>query len=201
MKRLLLFFCALSVGLAGCTHFDEVSSTANPAGTTHIISAVTDDSELSRASFERAEGGYKHSWEADDAISVFPGTNSNACFTLIEGAESNSGKFSGSVNLGEGEFFAVYPYSKDIVLSDEALTVEYPAVQSWRADKASYDKNSYLMVANGTKESLNFKNATAVVRLSLTGSATITKIELKSIGHETIAGTAEVSFENGEPVV
>ena len=201
MKRLLLFFCALSVGLAGCTHFDEVSSTANPAGTTHIISAVTDDSELSRASFERAEGGYKHSWEADDAISVFPGTNSNACFTLIEGAEGNSGKFSGSVNLGEGEFFAVYPYSKDIVLSVEALTVEYPAVQSWRADKASYDKNSYLMVANGTKESLNFKNATAVVRLSLTGSATITKIELKSIGHETIAGTAEVSFENGEPVV
>ena len=201
MKRLLLFFCALSVGLAGCTHFEEVSSTVNPAGTTHVISAVTDDSELSRTSFERAEGGYKHSWEADDAISVFPGTNSNACFTLIEGAESNSGKFSGSVNLGEGEFFAVYPYSKDIVLSDEALTVEYPAVQSWRADKASYDKNSYLMVANGTKESLNFKNATAVVRLSLTGSATITKIELKSIGHEAIAGTAEVSFENGEPVV
>jgi len=200
MKRLLLF-CAVSVGLAGCTHFDEVSSTHEPVGTTHVISAVTDDAELSRASFERAEGGYKHSWEKDDAISVFPGTKSNTCFTLVEGAESNSGKFSGSVNLGEGEFFAVYPYSEDVALSEEALTVKYPAVQSWRADKASYDKNSYLMVANGTKESLNFKNATAVVRLSLTGSATITKIELKSIGHEAIAGTAEVSFENGEPVV
>lgn len=200
MKRV-LFFCAVVAGVVGCTRFDEAPTTLQPEGTTLTISATTDKSELSRAGFERAENGYKHFWEADDAISVFPGTTSNACFVLTEGAESGSGTFSGSTNLGEGEFFAVYPYNKDITLSDKTLTVKYPSVQSWRADKASYDKNSYLMVANGTKESLNFKNATAVVRLSLTGSATITKIELKSIGHEAIAGTAEVSFENGEPVV
>ena len=200
MKRVLLF-CAVLVGVVGCTRFDEAPTTLQPESSTITLSATTDESELSRAGFERAEGGYKHFWEADDAISVFPGTESNACFTLIDGVDSNLGKFSGSASLGEGDFFAVYPYNEDVALSAKVLTVEYPSVQSWRVDKASYDKESYLMVASGTKESLSFKNATAAVRISLTGSATITKIELKSIGHEAIAGAAEISFENGEPVV
>ena len=201
MMRSFLYLCSVFAVAVGCASFDEESSLAPTNGAHHTISAVTDISPLSRAGFERVEGVYKHFWEANDEISLLSASGANGRFALIEGAGGNSGKFSGYADLGNGEIFAVYPYNEKTSLSGSTLSVEYPAEQIWRADKASYDKDSYLMVANGTLAGLKFKNITAVVRLSLTGKATITKVELRSIGREAIAGKAEVCFANGEPKV
>ena len=185
----------------GCANFEEGASLSPTSGAHHTISAVTDLTPLSRVGFERVEGGYKHFWEANDEISLLSASTPNACFALIDGAGGNSAKFSGYADLGSDNIFAVYPYNEATTLSGSTLSVEYPSEQCWRADKASYDKESYLMVANGTTAGLKFKNITSVVRISLTGDATITKLELCTIGNESIAGRAEVSFNNGEPKV
>lgn len=181
--------------------FDDAPAVLPLDAEIHSISATTDVTQVSRAGFQRLENGYKHFWEENDAISVFPGTTSNTCYTLVEGLNEESALFRGSAVLGDGDYYMVYPYNEKNSLSGSTLTVEYPAVQNYRADKDSYDKNSYLMVANNTKASANFKNITAVVRISLTGSATISKIELRSIGNEVLTGPAEVAFKEGEPVV
>jgi len=199
MRKLYLVVVIVAIAM-GCVRFDESRTTSSPQGVSHTIVAVTDGERPSRLYFEQAEGIYKHFWEAEDAISVFSGTEEQSCYTLIEGADSQSGKFNGAATLGNGKFYAVYPYDKDIDLSGSTLTVDYPSVQSWRADKESYDK-SCLMAAVGDKEHLYFKNITAVVRLSITGSATLTKVELRSVAGEAIAGSAQITFEGEEPIV
>lgn len=200
MKRF-LSICAVVLATVGCANFEEGASLSPTSGAHHTISAVTDLTPLSRVGFERVEGGYKHFWEANDEISLLSASTPNACFALIDGVGGNSAKFSGYADLGSDNIFAVYPYNEATTLSGSTLSVEYPSEQCWRADKASYDKESYLMVANGTTAGLKFKNITSVVCISLTGDATITKLELCTIGNESIAGRAEVSFNNGEPMV
>ncbi len=201
MNRFLLFCFGIAFAV-GCVGFEDNSAAALlPEGSDITISAQTDRVDISRAGFERVEDGYKHFWEDEDQIALFTGTTTRSLFSLTDGAESSSGVFSGSATVGEGGYFAVYPYSDKVSLSGSNLTVEYPVVQNWRADKASYDKSSYLMAAYSSNSGLNglkFKNVTSVVRVSLTGAATITKIELKSIGREAIAGEAELYFADGD---
>lgn len=202
MTRIANFILAVAVLICGCTQFDESLQPESEKGTEHSICVnLPVQSEATKAYFESDGNAYKHYWETGDNLSVFPGTQTNTPYSLKSGEGTQSGIFSGTSSLGNGTFYAVYPYGEGNSLSSGTLTVEYPSLQTYRTDRSSYDRSSYLMVAKGDGNSLSFTNITSALRVSLTGSATITKIQVSSIGHETITGPATVTLSSEEPAV
>ena len=153
-----------------------------------------------RAYFENLGSAYRHYWESGDCLSVFYGNTTNACFTLKSGAGTQSATFEGEAVAGaQSLIYALYPYSANSALSGSNLVVDFPAKQSVRLDKPSYDRQGFVMAACGTEGNLKMTNLSAVIALSVKGSATITKVELKATSGQYLAGRANVEFKNSEP--
>ena len=158
--------------------------------------------ETTRAYFENLGAAYRHYWEQADQISVFYRSAVNTCFTLKSGAATQSATFEGEAAVGsQNQIYALYPYNSHSALNGAVLSVEFPAVQSVRGDKPSYDRQGFVMAACGVDKNLKMANLSSVIALSVKGKATLTKIEIKAAGAEYIAGTANVEFRGSEPQV
>ena len=196
MKRIILILAVIAASLS-CSRYEEVDSL--PLKRQQVVLGVDD---ATRAYFESLGRAYRHYWELGDKLSVFYRTNVNSEFTLADGANTQRGVFEGEAASGLGEsIYVVYPYSTQNSLADGVLSVNYPALQSLRADKSSYDRQGLVMVACGVDGEMKMSNASSFVHLSLTGSNSISKVELKAIGGEALVGAASVRFEGVEPVV
>ena len=198
MRRFFIIVAALVVA-AACTNYVEQPTLPTQKQT---ISVGTE--EDTRAFFESVDQGYRHYWEEGDALSVFYYSTANSRFALVGGAGSQQGTFEGEAAPGEqGTLYAVYPYSEQCAVSGSTLTVSYPSTQTLRTDKASYDKQALVMVSESSDTSIKMSNLSAFVRLSLTGSTTISKVELRALAGEPLAGSATVALGGVEykPVI
>ena len=140
-------------------------------------------------------------WEEGDSISVWPGVFAQAKYTLSSGAGTNSATFTLSSEPATGEqqgmfTFALYPYDADVELGFNQTghglslsNVKHPAVQNYREN--SWDKGAMPMCGelNDESNSLQLMNLAGVLRLTLTGTATIDSIRVSALGeNEYIAG-------------
>ena len=197
MRRFFAIFAAFVVATA-CTEYTEQDTL--PLEKQSINVGVEQDT---RAFFEALDGTYRHYWEAGDDLSVFYYSAVNSRFTLSQGADTQLATFEGEAVAGElTSICALYPYREGNAVDGAIATVEFPATQTLRADKQSYDKQALVMAASGSgEESLKMLNLSAFVNVSLTGSATITKVELRALNGEPITGLATVNLGAAEPVV
>ncbi len=198
MRRFFVIVAALVVA-AACTNY--VDQPTLPLEKQTISVGVE---EGTRAFFESVDQSYRHYWEEGDDLSVFYYSTTNSRFALTAGAGSQLGVFEGEVAEGtQGMLYAVYPYSQSCAVSGSTLTVEYPSKQTLRTDKASYDKQALIMVSESSEKSVKMSNLSAFVRLSLTGSQTISKVELRALAGEPLAGVATVALGGAEyqPVI
>lgn len=170
---------------------------------------------------EIVENGTKfsHHWQDADKISVFNGVSSSSSFeySVDEGTGTNTASFTGYDQVTENPFYAVYPHNTANAITETdgnpVFTVSFPSEQAYV--QYSYDPTANVYVAKGTKsidangideDVLSFYNTTAYLRLSLYGgdsdnAATVSKIELSTIGGEPIAGTGTVTLIGDEAVV
>ena len=197
MRRFFAILAAFVVATA-CTEYTEQDTL--PLEKQSINVGVEQDT---RAFFEALDGAYRHYWEAGDDLSVFYYSAVNSHFTLSQGADTQLATFEGEAVAGElTSICALYPYREGNAVDGAIATVEFPATQTLRADKHSYDKQALVMAASGSgEESLKMLNLSAFVNVSLTGSATITKVELRALNGESITGLATVNLGAAEPVV
>ena len=146
-------------------------------------------------------------WEEGDSISVWPGVFAQAKYTLSSGAGTNSATFTLSSEPATGEqqgmfTFALYPYDADVELGFNQTghglslsNVKHPAVQNYREN--SWDKGAMPMCGelNDESNSLQLMNLAGVLRLTLTGTATIDSIRVSALdNYERISGTAQVTI-------
>ena len=140
-------------------------------------------------------------WEPEDAIRVFSG-NASGKFCSTLSTEGVTSYFSGD-NIfphDASRFFAIYPYSSEASYdtSEEVATVTIPSVQI--AVKESFDKNSFIMLAQSDDKTLNFRNLCGGIRVSVTQDG-VNRIVFKGNNGEPLAGTVEVHYKDGVPVV
>ncbi|MBR3411748.1 MAG: hypothetical protein IKG81_03570 [Bacteroidales bacterium] len=100
---------------------------------------------------------------------------------------------SGSSELaGTSHYTAIYPSS---ICNSNASTVTLPSVQA----STSGELTGYPMYAESDSKSLQFKNLCSVLKLSLTGSQTVSKIEV--VTDKYINGTFNITVTDGIPTL
>lgn len=91
-----------------------------------------------------------------------------------------------------GGYKAIYPSS---ICNSNASTVTLPSVQA----STSGELTGYPMYAESDSKSLQFKNPCSVLKLSLTGSQTVSKIEV--VTDKYINGTFNITVTDGIPTL
>lgn len=171
------------------------------------VSCVTEKSELPvseqeitfTASFESTgltksvlvDGRYIH-WLPGDRISV-----SGAQEAFVSKAEEVSAttSFSGSAALSE-MYYAVYPYEVVNSWIGNTAIVNLPTEQTAVKGTFADDLNVSTAATSSADLSLTFQNVLGHMKFSIDDlSGSITTVEIKTNGGESITGTASVSFD------
>ncbi|MBR5704180.1 MAG: hypothetical protein IKX45_08025 [Bacteroidales bacterium] len=140
-------------------------------------------------------------WEEGDAISIFDGVGNNK-FDITgydNGSPSASATFSGSVDGGATEFYAVYPYAAGNTLAGSTVTATVPAAQTLKA--GSFESGAAVAVARTTTNALNLHNATALLGIVLTAEMTdVESIEFSGNNDEYVAGPVSATLNGSGDV-
>lgn len=139
-------------------------------------------------------------WNTGDKLSVFydGGDNEQWEYTGADGAASGTIRHGGtSGRAGTGRFTAVWPYDSGASISGDVVSTTVPAAQAYRCGSYGWA----LLVASTTGTTLDFKYATAFVRLRLLGSGSVTGISLQGNDNEVLAGVATVNVAASSPAV
>ena len=131
-------------------------------------------------------------WTAADALAVYVDNMSiDDKYTLKDGAGTEKGSFTGRVS-GK-TYVALYPYADRVKdgLEGNVLHLQLPSVQTYQ--EGSIGEGAFPMIATGGEDGLSFKNLCSVLKLSMTGSASVK--EIRFVAHDgemPVSGLATV---------
>lgn len=149
-----------------------------------IISASLDDEETRTSLAETGEGAerrYEVRWKTGDKISV-NGNLSNAVASADNNKKSVDFTVSGSISA---PYKVLYPGTSSTDVITLPATQNYVANSFDGAAAASYGT----AIKNGDKYTAKLTHFCGVLRFALKGSATLSKIEINSLGSEKLYGS------------
>ena len=155
-----------------------------------VLSASLPENDLTKTTLSGPTNNtYEVHWKTGDKISV-NGTLSNAVASGDDGKKNVDFTVSGSLSA---------PYKVLYPGTSEERTISLPATQNYVAN--SFDGTAAAMYGTATKsgDKYNAKliNFCGVLRFALKGSATLTKIELNSLGDECLHGDFDLTVGQG----
>ena len=202
MKKLwMAAACTAAFVLASC---QEESFEGRPDTDNYYASVETFGSDTRTALQE----GSKVVWSEKDRIAIFEGSGSGQAYQVLDAyVGKSSGEFApveGLMTGGTAEALdgtvAVYPFDESITVAADAegtytiSGIEFPSEQIYAA--GSFADEAFPMTAiceNGSK-SLSFKNIGGVLKLSLTGDYSVSRITLTGNSGEPLSGSATVTL-------
>ena len=189
MRRYSILLAALL--LASCARTDFESPAVKGTSATASIEEET------RAYL--AEDPYSIRWAANDEISVITGSEEKR-FVLTDGADSGLGTFWCDGDVASGVHFALYPRCAESRAEGDRINLEYPSVLQYDALRRCAGSGAMAARSDG----LNFKflNACAYMRFSVTGSGSLSSMEIAAREAVPLSGPAQLEYpEGGEPSV
>lgn len=122
-------------------------------------------------------------WDADDKISVLSAAGKNKQFSLVSGDGTASGTFRGTLPAGN-ILYALYPYSSTNILSSGSIHFSMPQARACSESRIAPESNVMVCSFQSHKHTLSFKNVFGILKLQLSGTATIGRIELTSLKND-----------------
>ena len=192
--RVFLFGVAIASCLAACQSVPE-QDLVRPEFIENQLTAIIEPEEETRTSLS-PQGNHRSSvlWSEGDEIGVFlDGASTAKTFTLSDGAGTKQGVFTGQGKAKD--YVAFYPASMAPGLSGKTIRFSLPYEQTYEA--GTFANGSYPMAAAGSSSELQFRNLSSVLKLSLTGHHSVTRIVFRSNDPSVkVAGQASVSMDN-----
>ena len=176
---------ALALGiLSGCDGKGSLLDTGIETGSVDhmVLSASVLQQETKTALGAPSDGKYEVLWKTGDRISVNGSLSDNAVTAAEDGTKNVDFTVSASLSA---------PYKVLYPGTTSANVITLPATQSYvdnnidGAAAASYGN----AVKVGSKYSVKLANFCGILRFALKGSATISRIELNSLGSEKLRGS------------
>ena len=167
-----ILFAALACCLVACqTRLEEEFS-----GVTSIYATMGDGTTKTVLS-PGQDGVSSVLWSEADELAVFLDGKSQATpFKLSEGAGTKKAVFKGS---GSGsKYVAFYPAKMVSSLSGDNVRITLPVEQQYQ--EGTFANGSFPMLASGNSPNLSFSNLASILRLSITGKSSVTRIVFKS---------------------
>ena len=174
MKKIIIAMAAIAAAftMASCNKEQLTEAENNPTEGNCIITASTESNITKTSLYGNDTDGYEVVWSEGDSFKIGEET-----FTLIEGAGTTSGKFQGTLPEGDGPFTAYYPATYN--------GTDWPTTQTYTEGNITGSPMTAEVVKGA--ESLSFKNAGGILRLTLKGTDEIRKITVKADGLDEIA--------------
>ena len=201
MKKLLLLATLLLLVASCTTEIDQQfgSRAAIPGGKPVFKASVEECSVPETKVY--ADENMKVLWNADDRISIFNMTTSNAEYAF-EGEDGDTAGGFEWVSEGDGGedidcVYAVYPYQPGTMVSTSGVvTMTLPAEQSYKVHSFGVGANTMVAVTDGTF--LAFKNVGGYLSLRLYGdNISVRRITIRGNSGEKIAGKGMVEMPMG----
>ena len=155
-------------------------------------------------------------WSSEDRIAIFEGSSTGQAYQVLDSyVGKSSGEFAlveGLATDGSGSAFegtvAVYPFNESLAVTagdDGGYVIEginFPSEQKYTAGSFSDDAFPMAALSTDGSRNLSFKNIGGVLKLSLTGSYSVSKITLTGNSGEPLSGSATVTLgSDGIPSV
>ncbi|MBR4660296.1 MAG: DNA/RNA non-specific endonuclease [Bacteroidales bacterium] len=193
MKKLILGFVAVATALLSAVSCRQVTPEADLQPDSYIYTATRD-------AWTRTTLGPDGEviWSTADAISILTPTGGNATLNVTEVSKGGlQAHFSGSVAPASGNY-ALSPASSSATISGGKVTVTMPSVQT--AVAGSFAPEAAPAIADASSTDLNFRNAGALLGIKVRNSGIVSvRFEATGDGSDSPAGTAQVSWNGGEP--
>ncbi|MEG0163507.1 MAG: hypothetical protein RR652_06180, partial [Mucinivorans sp.] len=189
MKKLLFASIVLLVAIVSSCTKSEL--TVAPDGS-NTLSAVVENSNDSRTTLG---DGNSVIWSSGDKLSVFNQADQSqqAEYTLIKGAGSVRAVFQSNKPLGAVDKYAFYPASTGATCAAGVMSFNLPDTQPYT--QASFTNGYNPMVAKSNAQGdLSFRNLCGVIKLQLTGTATVAKVVMQTAG-QVVAGAMTVKMD------
>ena len=190
-RRILIPACVLAAALlAGCNKDENIQGLTDISTTT--FQAFTESGGTKTFLENGGSETESHSvlWVPGDAIGIASASDFSRYEYKGDG-QTDFAEFEGDPVHGD-YFYAVYPYSEKAALSGDMLSLELPSVQEYTP--LSFAPGAFPMVARSESTVLEFKNLCGLLKINLTGTATISSITFRSSG-QGVSGPATVSMD------
>lgn len=162
--------------------------TTAPIDTDNAIHVSTNDESRIQLNYE-----CKSVWNYKDQVSVFADGRNNSCWEFQGLDGDTSGDLlpvvSGEV-VPEGQITIIYPYQTEATKEDGKYMVTLPSTQSY--EKGSYDRNSNILIGQGTKQDVMMKNVLAWIKIKFQTNAAVKSVTLKGKNNEVLAGDISI---------
>ena len=142
-------------------------------------------------------------WNHDDRISLFNLSSDNIQYSFQGETGAAEGEFllvtsqTGQNGKGLDYVCSVYPFNEKTAVAENSVTLELPAVQTYRANSFGPGANTMISTTEDS-ENLLFKNLCGYVILKLYGDGvSVRSITLEGKHDEPLAGTVDVSTAIG----
>lgn len=193
MKQIkaILYLAVLTAMVSACSE-DELADNTRPSGKVPMeFYANTDASTRTILTTDNAVH-----WEANDTISLFDPLDANNEFSTRDSGASVT--FMGTASESTGTYRALYPYSADATIAGSVITTTLPATQKAKAGSFATMLNPSVAVADA-QHNLFFKNACALVKFTLGGSAEVARATLCGNNGEALAGPLTIETSADAP--
>lgn len=174
----------------------------------NFIASTESIPDISRTSLQ---GGTSIIWSKGDRIVIFDKTDIGQAYVLDDNyAGLSSGKFSIIPDIsteGNGNALsntiAYYPYNGAITIKQDDKTysinnVMFSHEQKYYSDGPSMGSFPMLAICDNDDKTISFKNIGGIIRISLTGTNSISKITLTGHNNEKLSGSATVTMSAGD---
>ncbi len=175
----------------GCSRPDDESVESNGYMT---LTAISQD-QTTRTVL--GDDGSSVIWSAGDQIGVWIASSSQATAYTLEpsSAGTTTGQFSGETVSGT-PLFAYYPYDGISSAGDGTCSVNLPQQQMFVSN--GFGPGSNPMAATGNGSQLSFQNLCGVIGIQVTGTDTLSSIEVISTS-ESLSGAFDVEITQSGP--
>lgn len=198
-KTIYTGLAALILGLMSTACTDQLTPAAIEKE--NLVPEQKEKTMVFRASLEQPESATKTSlsgtdvvWNEGDRIRIFnEATPAGEIFTLKAGYGGEvDGEFVGT-DIGAGPYYAIYPasVSDSFTTSPLAINTVVEANQTYVAN--SFGNGANVAVASAADMNLSFKNVFGAISFTLTGSATISKINIYTRENEILNGSLHIT--------
>lgn len=202
-KKVLPIIIVTALASAGCI---KDNSFDNPCRT--IEATIDGNVDATRAILIDNPGVRLESrWQGGESIGVFGGSAANVRFSVKDGDISTDGKtakFNSDSDIPGGALTAYSPYQEGASASGDAITLQFPAVQTYSLYNGvpQPDPQSNIMVATGSSNTgLTFRNAMAALKIGqVFDERTVVKsVEFRDLSGAPVCGAMSLSWNGGAP--
>lgn len=195
MKKIFVLIAILAAAIS-CGKKDD--GIIDPSNTQLVPLSFRAVGDVTKTSLD----GQNIIWSTSDKINVFSGASfgTNEQFTVSTTESSGHIATFDGLGLVSPEYYALSPYQAGATITSAGvITAVLPEAQN--AVAGSFGPKANLSVANvqGGVEELQFKNVGAL--LAVTVPADVTGLKVEALGGEMMTGTAQISYNGGEPSV